>query len=179
VSKPTNVAYEYAHDLHQKGLLDLVGSARTARVIEPSSQPLQLSSQPLNTIKSLLTAIKNLATITQPIRPTYRNRQRVKPLPSPACAINHKECEESLHRAGAPPGKNWGVQVSVSKADLNLPEPGLGTPEVQGKYYTHEEMYGSVSVTQGFPYISNAVTHPRYMFSSTKYMAFSGICVHE
>jgi hypothetical protein len=139
VSKPTNVAYEYAHDLHQKGLLDLVGSARTARVFKPSSQPLQLSSQPLNTIKSLLTAIKNLATTTQPIRPTYRNRQRVKPLPSPACAMNHKEREESLHRAGAPPGKNWGVQVSVSKADRTC----------QSRAWAHLRYRESTTRTQG------------------------------
>jgi hypothetical protein len=54
--------------------------------------------------------------------------------------------------------------------------------------YAHGEMYGSVTVTQGSPYISNAVTHPRYMswrvdFSksprSAQAMAFLGICVHE
>jgi hypothetical protein len=30
--------------------------------------------------------------------------------------------------------------------------------------YAHNEMYGQVTVTQGSPYISNAVTHLRYMF---------------
>jgi hypothetical protein len=29
--------------------------------------------------------------------------------------------------------------------------------------YAHGDMYGSVTVTQGSPYISNAVTHPRCM----------------
>jgi hypothetical protein len=30
--------------------------------------------------------------------------------------------------------------------------------------YAHSDMYGWVTVTQGSPYISNAVTHSRYMF---------------
>jgi len=29
--------------------------------------------------------------------------------------------------------------------------------------YAHGEMYGQVTLTQGSPYISNAVTHPRCM----------------
>jgi hypothetical protein len=54
--------------------------------------------------------------------------------------------------------------------------------------YAHGDMYGSVTVTQGSPYISNAVTHPRYMFEqltsqkspkSAHNLAFLGICVHE
>jgi hypothetical protein len=30
-------------------------------------------------------------------------------------------------------------------------------------------MYGQVTVTQGFPYIGNAVMHPRYMFWRAKF----------
>jgi hypothetical protein len=35
--------------------------------------------------------------------------------------------------------------------------------------YAHGEMYGSVTVTQGFSYIGDAVTHPRYMFSRANF----------
>jgi hypothetical protein len=52
--------------------------------------------------------------------------------------------------------------------------------------YAHGEMNGSVTVTQGVPYISNAVTHPRYMFSradclslaqiSPKFVFLGGLC---
>jgi hypothetical protein len=31
--------------------------------------------------------------------------------------------------------------------------------------YAHDGMFGQVTVTQGSSYISNAVTHPKYMFS--------------
>jgi hypothetical protein len=34
----------------------------------------------------------------------------------------------------------------------------------QNVLYAHGEMYGQVTVTQGSPYIGNAVTHPRCMF---------------
>jgi hypothetical protein len=54
--------------------------------------------------------------------------------------------------------------------------------------YAHGEMYGLVTVTQGSPYVSNAVTHPRYMcwranFSEVAQISpkfgFPGDCVHE
>jgi hypothetical protein len=35
--------------------------------------------------------------------------------------------------------------------------------------YAHDEMYGQVSVTQGSPYIGNAVTHPKYVFSRANF----------
>jgi hypothetical protein len=54
--------------------------------------------------------------------------------------------------------------------------------------YAHDGMYGQVTVTQGSSYISNAVTHPTYMFKranpskspkSARNLAFSRIYVHE
>jgi hypothetical protein len=42
--------------------------------------------------------------------------------------------------------------------------------------YAHGEMYGSVTVTQGCPYVSNAITHPRYFFSRAGFPKVAQIC---
>jgi hypothetical protein len=71
-------------------------------------------------------------------------------------------------------------------------EEGVGVEAGAGDegrvLYAHGEMYGPVTVTQGSPYMSNAVTHPRYMFwranfskspTSARNLALLGTYVHE
>jgi hypothetical protein len=48
-------------------------------------------------------------------------------------------------------------------------------PETNAILYAHDEMYGQVTVTQGSPYIGNAVKHPRYVFSRANLSRLSQI----
>jgi hypothetical protein len=48
-------------------------------------------------------------------------------------------------------------------------------PETNAILYAHDEIYGQVTVTQGSPYIGNAVTHPKYMLSRANFLKVAQI----